>query len=129
MRDCSHCESRPRDTAFGSVSSGDLAPAGLTSRFETGGNQVGISPLKPGNRAVFLDRDGVLNHAIVRGGKPFPPAGVSDLVINADALDGLTLLKHHGFRLIVVTNQPDVGRGATSMDTVQEIHDALRAAL
>ena len=90
---------------------------------------MGISPLTPGNRAVFLDRDGVVNHAIVRAGKPFPPASVSELVINAQAIDGLPLLKRLGFRLIVVTNQPDVGRGTTSMDTVQDIHHALRAEL
>ncbi|MEP6537057.1 MAG: HAD-IIIA family hydrolase [Bryobacteraceae bacterium] len=90
---------------------------------------MGISPLAALQRAVFLDRDGVVNSAIVRGGKPFPPANVSELVINPDAVAGLPLLKRMGFLLIVVTNQPDVGRGTTSMDDVQAIHAALRAAL
>ncbi len=30
-------------------------------------------------RAVFLDRDGVLNQPIIRDGKPHPPAGVADV--------------------------------------------------
>src|SRR4030081_2449254 len=34
-------------------------------------------------RAVFLDRDGVLNEAVVRNGKPHPPAEVADLRIPA----------------------------------------------
>jgi D-glycero-D-manno-heptose 1,7-bisphosphate phosphatase len=90
---------------------------------------MGISPLKPANRAVFLDRDGVLNHAIVRNGKPFPPAGLTDMIINPDATVALPLLKAAGFLLIVVTNQPDVGRGTQSRAAVDEIHEALRSNL
>src|SRR5690349_9047741 len=30
-------------------------------------------------RAVFLDRDGVLNEAVIRDGKPYPPADLADL--------------------------------------------------
>ena len=38
---------------------------------------MGIGRLSPPRRcAVFLDRDGVLNRAIVRDGKPFPPSTV-----------------------------------------------------
>jgi len=47
---------------------------------------MGIGPLK---RAVFLDRDGVLNEALVREGKPYPPASVADLRIVADAPEAL----------------------------------------
>jgi len=90
---------------------------------------VGVSPLTPGNRAVFLDRDGVVNHAIIRERKPFPPVNVSELVINPDAIIGLPLLKRLGFLLVVVTNQPDVRRGSTSIDTVRRIHDAIRSEL
>ena len=90
---------------------------------------MGVSPLTPGNRAVFLDRDGVVNDAIVRDGKPFPPGNLSELVINPDAIIGLPLLKSLGFLLLVVTNQPDVGRGTTSLDAVLEIHDAIRTKL
>ena len=31
--------------------------------------------------AVFLDRDGVLNRAVVRNGRPYPPATASELEI------------------------------------------------
>ena len=90
---------------------------------------MGIGPLMPSNRAVFLDRDGVLNMAIVRNGKPFPPAGLAEMTINPDAVTALPLLKAAGFLLIVVTNQPDVGRGTQSRAAVDEIHDALRLEL
>jgi D-glycero-D-manno-heptose 1,7-bisphosphate phosphatase len=80
-------------------------------------------------RAVFLDRDGVLNRAIVRDGKPYPPASLAELQIVEDAAGSLARLKNLGFLLLVVTNQPDVARGTQSLDMVQALHEALRRAL
>lgn len=82
-----------------------------------------------GLRAVFLDRDGVLNQALVRDGKPYPPASVAELEIVPDAATSLRSLKELGFLLLVVTNQPDVARGKQSRDVVLLIHKALRAVL
>jgi len=65
---------------------------------------VGISRAVTG-RAVFLDRDGVLNEAVVRDGKPYPPPSVADLKIIPDAASALARLKVRGLPLIVVTNQ------------------------
>ncbi len=81
------------------------------------------------NRAVFLDRDGVLNEAIVRDGKPYPPRSVEETTIVTDAAPSLARLKQHGFLLLVVTNQPDVRRGATTKETVTRIHDFLSSQL
>ena len=80
----------------------------------------------PGKRAVFLDRDGVINQAIVRDGKPYPPSGVSELKIVEGAAEALRDLKRAGFLLIVVTNQPDIARGTRSPVSVDAIHQALR---
>ncbi len=79
--------------------------------------------------AVFLDRDGVLNAAIVRDGKPYPPASVGELVIAPDAKAALTRLRDAGYRLVVVTNQPDVARGTQRREVVDAINAALAAAL
>lgn len=38
-------------------------------------------------------------------------------------------MKAAGFLLVVVTNQPDVGRGSQAQATVEEIHHALRQAI
>jgi D-glycero-D-manno-heptose 1,7-bisphosphate phosphatase len=80
-------------------------------------------------RAVFLDRDGVLNRAIVRDGKPYPPASLAELEIVEGAADGLARLKGLGFLLLVVTNQPDVARGTQSLDAIQAMHDCMRQTL
>ncbi len=79
--------------------------------------------------AVFLDRDGVLNRAPVRGGKPYSPATLADMEIAADAPHALRALKAVGLLLIGITNQPDVARGTQQRPVVESINRALRDAL
>src|SRR4051794_20193947 len=83
----------------------------------------------PRGRAVFLDRDGVLNRALVRGGKPFPPQSINDLEILPDVPSSLADLKRAGFLTLVVTNQPDVARGTQTRETVEAMHSKLRTEL
>lgn len=80
-------------------------------------------------RAVFLDRDGVLNDAMIKNNKPYPPASVLELTIPADVQSALYTLKSAGFLLIGATNQPDVARGTTLKSTVEEINAILMATL
>jgi D-glycero-D-manno-heptose 1,7-bisphosphate phosphatase len=79
--------------------------------------------------AVFLDRDGVLNRAPVREGKPYAPSSLEELEILPGVEASLRRLKAAGFALIVVTNQPDVVRGLQSRETVEAVNHALGAAL
>jgi D-glycero-D-manno-heptose 1,7-bisphosphate phosphatase len=91
---------------------------------------VGISSLRNvRQRAVFLDRDGVINKAIVRDGKPYPPSSLTELETTPGAREDLERLKHLGFLLIVVTNQPDIGRGTQSREAIDEMHALLRREL
>jgi D-glycero-D-manno-heptose 1,7-bisphosphate phosphatase len=90
---------------------------------------MGSDAVRPLRRAVFLDRDGVLNRAVVRDGRPYPPSSAAELDIVPGARECLLELKRLGFVLVVVTNQPDVARGTQSVGRVEEIHAALRAAL
>lgn len=80
-------------------------------------------------RAVFLDRDGVLNAAVVRDGRPYPPARAEELEILPGVQGALADLKRAGFVLLVVTNQPDVARGSQRREVVEAIHASLQAAL
>jgi D-glycero-D-manno-heptose 1,7-bisphosphate phosphatase len=73
-------------------------------------------------RAVYLDRDGVVNCAIVREGKPYPPKGSDELEIVPRVAEARTRLKAASYRLVVVTIQPDVGRGTMAPAAVAAIH-------
>lgn len=80
-----------------------------------------------GRAAVFLDRDGVLNRAAVRDGKPYPPPGVQELEVLPGVASALRDLKDHGFALYVVTNQPDVARGTQTRETIEAMNRKLDA--
>jgi len=80
-------------------------------------------------RAVFLDRDGVVNRAIVREGKPFPPSSLAELRLLPGVREACRLLREAGFALILVTNQPDIARGTANASEVGEMHARLRRFL
>jgi D-glycero-D-manno-heptose 1,7-bisphosphate phosphatase len=72
--------------------------------------------------AVFLDRDGVINRALERNRKPYPPTSLSEFEIYPEVPAACAKLKAAGFLLIVTTNQPDVGRGTLKQEVVETIH-------
>lgn len=80
-------------------------------------------------RAVFLDRDGVLNRAVVRDRKPYPPSGVEHLELIPGVAASLDRLRRLGFLLLVVTNQPDVARGDMPRANVDALNGALARML
>lgn len=80
-------------------------------------------------KAVFLDRDGVLNKAYIRNGKPYSPDTIEEMVIVPDAAEALERLRRHGFRLIVATNQPDIARKRLTREQVDAMNAHLRSKL
>lgn len=78
-----------------------------------------------GARAVFLDRDGVLTVPEFRGGRSFAPRRLADFRVYDGASASLIALKNAGFRLVVVTNQPDVGNGLVDKPVIEEMHRRL----
>jgi D-glycero-D-manno-heptose 1,7-bisphosphate phosphatase len=78
------------------------------------------------NRAVFLDRDGVLNRGVVADNKPFAPVDVGEFELMPGVAESLARLASAGFLLIVVTNQPDVSRGRASRQGIERIHEWMR---
>ncbi len=61
--------------------------------------------------AVFLDRDGVLNRAIARNGRPFAPSRLDEVELLPGVADACAALRRAGYVLVVVTNQPEISRG------------------
>jgi D-glycero-D-manno-heptose 1,7-bisphosphate phosphatase len=76
-------------------------------------------------RAVFLDRDGVLNDTFVRDGTSYPPGKVDQVRILPGVPEAVLLLKQLGLMRIVVTNQPDVARGTQTAAEVYAINAVL----
>jgi D-glycero-D-manno-heptose 1,7-bisphosphate phosphatase len=78
------------------------------------------------NRAVFLDRDGVLNTRM-------PPhmyvASPQQLKLMSHVPEALLSLQQAGWLLVVVTNQQGVGTGVMSAEQLEDVHAALRARL
>jgi D-glycero-D-manno-heptose 1,7-bisphosphate phosphatase len=82
-----------------------------------------------GRPAVFLDRDGVLNEAVLRDGRPHPPATPDEVVLRPGVETACARLREAGFALVMVTNQPDIARGTTTREAVDRINNRLVAEL
>jgi len=80
-------------------------------------------------RAVFLDRDGVINRSIVRAGKPYAPDSIEGLQILPGVKEALASLRNNGYLNIVVTNQPDVGAGKLPRATAEAMSAHLMETL
>lgn len=80
-------------------------------------------------RAVFLDRDGVINKAFIVNGVPTPARSLDELQILPKVDEALNILRRLGFEIVVVTNQPDVSRGALTEEMVHSLHRSLELEL
>ena len=78
--------------------------------------------MKSRRRAVFLDRDGVLNQPVLRNGTPHPPDTVDELEIIPGAARALQRLTQAGYLLIGASNQPDVARKTQTRENVEAIN-------
>src|SRR5882724_6483532 len=114
-----YCQSGPRHAAYRGLSGGHLAFTSLAPGAEAVPNKMGVDPVRS---AVFLDRDGVINQAIVRHGVPHPPHDVTECVLLPGVHEACQMLWAADYLLIVVTNQPDVARGLQSHKRVEAIN-------
>ena len=76
--------------------------------------------------AIFLDRDGTLNVQVIRDGKPYPPQTLAEFALFPGVPAACAQLAAAGYVLVVVTNQPDVGRGDQAQSVVEAMHARLR---
>jgi D-glycero-D-manno-heptose 1,7-bisphosphate phosphatase len=80
-------------------------------------------------RAVFLDRDGVINANIERDGRLVAPTRIEQFVLLPGVEDAVRRLKAAGFLVVVVTNQPDVATGRNARDTIEAMHAVIRSRM
>ena len=78
-------------------------------------------------RAVFLDRDGVINELVLnpQTGEYESPLSENDLKIAPEVFLSLRRLKRAGFLLFVVSNQPNYAKGKASLELLQGINQLL----
>ena len=81
------------------------------------------------NRAVFFDREGVLNKVTVRNGKNYPPNTIDEFALLPGVENACRLLKEPQYLLIVNTVQPDIARGKKLVKAVNEINKFLQQKL
>ena len=77
------------------------------------------------NKAFFFDRDGILNKAILKNNKPYSPRGFKELILNLNLVEFIKRLKKKDFKIIVITNQPDVKYGKLSKYTLKIINSTI----
>jgi D-glycero-D-manno-heptose 1,7-bisphosphate phosphatase len=79
--------------------------------------------------AVFLDRDGIINRAIIKNGMPYPPSKFEELEILPGSAISFARLSDYGYVLIGVTNQPDVARGTQSREIIETFNSFILSRL
>lgn len=79
---------------------------------------MGISEINT-NKAVFLDRDGVINKPIVRDGKAFSPRSKDEFKFIDGVAQAVKSFKDADLTVIVVTNQPDIARNRLSWSDLE----------
>lgn len=82
-------------------------------------------------RAIFLDRDGVLNYNVLNPltGEFEAPLTPEDFRLIPGVLESLGVLRDSGFLLFLVSNQPNCAKGKVTLDALEAIHDRLESAL
>jgi D-glycero-D-manno-heptose 1,7-bisphosphate phosphatase len=76
-------------------------------------------------RAVFLDRDGVLNEVLERHGQPASPRSLDQFRMVGD-IDAVNRLHAAGYLVFIITNQPDIARGHVSGAQVERMLAEIR---
>jgi len=81
------------------------------------------------NKAIFLDRDGVINKVIMRNGKPSSPWKLKEFEILPDVKECLVAFKKMGFLNIIFTSQPDISRGFLKIEDLEKMHEIIDKTL
>lgn len=76
-------------------------------------------------KAVFLDRDGTINHLILNY-KSQSPKTLKNLKLKKNIIKISKYLKKKNYLLIMITNQPDVSRGLNTKKNVNQINNFIK---
>ena len=80
-------------------------------------------------KAVFLDRDGVINRSFVINGKPKAPRYLHEMTLLPKVKEKLFQIKKKNFLIIVISNQLDIQKGLISIKTINLMNKKLLNSL
>lgn len=81
------------------------------------------------NKAIFWDRDGVINEVVYRNGVHESPRSFSEFKLRPDIDEAIQKARELGFLNIVITNQPDIARGKLNKEALDKMHQFLKESL
>ena len=73
-----------------------------------------------GHKAIFLDRDGVINEE-----RKDYVKNIDEFKLIKNSLNAIKFLKEKNFLVIIITNQSAINRGLLSIERLNEIHESL----
>jgi D-glycero-D-manno-heptose 1,7-bisphosphate phosphatase len=76
------------------------------------------------NKAVFLDRDGVVNNDILEY-----TWKIKDFRLNPGVKEAMEIWKKKGYKLILITNQGGIAKGLYTKENVNEVHQYMQELL
>ena len=82
---------------------------------------VDYAPQVPSKPAIGIDRDGIINHIPSSGYVKYS----SDLDIIPGALEAIKLIRDKGYRITIITDQPQISKGLISTYEVDSVHEHL----
>lgn len=83
------------------------------------------------NKAVFLDRDGVINEIVVHAelGTIDSPSKASEFVLKKGIAELIRKIRNAGYKIIVVTNQPGLAKKKYTVKIFNEIDRKMKELL
>lgn len=77
------------------------------------------------NRALFIDRDGVIN----RKGGPYYIHRIEDFTFNHGIIEALKAFSQAGYKIIVITNQGGIAKTSHTEEDTIRLHDYMISRL
>ena len=80
-------------------------------------------------KAIFFDRDGVINQLVQRNIGHYSPRYFKDFKLYDDILETIEFLKKDSYLIIIISNQPDISRKKMSLKELNKIDNYLNENL
>jgi D-glycero-D-manno-heptose 1,7-bisphosphate phosphatase len=81
------------------------------------------------NKAIFLDRDGVLVKSIIKNKKGYAPKNMNEFSLYPNIAETCKKLKNKNYLLIIITNQPDLGKKRIKEKVFNKMNRILRSVI